>query len=87
VRHQARETNDLLNAIAAKFGKSIVWTYAKSGHILLNDGSRLYFDFHGNRYADYLKFMHVDVAFLERVKYAFPDDFKAEIQREEALLE
>jgi hypothetical protein len=86
IRHQARKTMALLNSVTAKFGKRIEWTYARQGYVELTNGTKLYFGFHGNVYADYLKFQCVDVEFLMLVKKSFPEEF-ASVAREDGILE
>ena len=88
VRHQAKKTNDLLNALTARWGTKIVWHPRTGFHeIVLADGSHILFRRRGNKYANYLELCSVDMNLLRFVKQVFPDDFKAEVIRKEGLLE
>jgi len=88
VRHQARKTNDLLNAVTARFGIGIVWHQETGFHeIQLLSGFHILFKLRGNKYANYLELFSEDIELLRFVKATFPEDFKTEVRREEGLLE
>jgi hypothetical protein len=88
VRHQAGKTNDLLNVVTARFGVAIKWHVETGFHeIILLGGGHILFKKRGNKYANYLEFYSVDVELLQFIRTAFSEDFKAEVVREEGLLE
>ena len=90
VRHQTGKTNDLLNSITATFGVEILWHQETGFHeIFLSslDDSHILFKLRGNKYANYLELYCEDLKLLRELKAAFPGDFKAEVRREEGLLE
>lgn len=88
VRRVARATNDLVNAICAKFANEIVWDYALSGWNLFDRPGKkpLFFRARGNKYANWLELMSSDLDMLRQVKGAFPTDFRMEVQTKEGTV-
>jgi len=87
VRHQAKRTNDLVNAIAAKFGDSVYWDKRTGFNYIERKGMcTLFFKLHGNEFANYVEFLCSNIGVLREIKQSFPDDFTAEVDIKEGLL-
>jgi hypothetical protein len=94
VRNKAKKTNDLLNSISIKFGRSILWRQHfgaggkdySSNRILRNDADPIWFKLQGNKFANSLELSCKDIAVLLAVKQAFPEDFTSEVQIKAGLL-
>jgi hypothetical protein len=84
VRHQAKKTNDLINKIAANFGKRI--EHGRLFHYIDRDGYVIWFRRRGNKYADWLELLSYDVDVLRRIKQVFMKDFKADLEIKEGEL-
>ena len=86
IRHQAKKTMELLNAICAKFGTAINWSDNHYHDYIDTHGFIIRFRRRGNKYADWLELTSFDIDLLREVKAAFPNDFKAEVVVKEGLL-
>jgi hypothetical protein len=87
VRHQTRKTYDLLNAIVAKFGDRITWTYRHRDDAIERNGKLdIYFQFHGNKYANWIEFSSGDIVALRNIRQAFPEEFKGDVQEKEGVI-
>lgn len=86
VRHQAKKTSDLINAICAKFGNSITWSL--TGYHFIERPSKyvIYFRRHGNKFADWVKFLSYDIDVLREIKQSFPNDFKGDVETKQGEL-
>jgi len=87
VRHQTRKIYDVINKITAKFGKQIVWNNQTHWHIIeLENNGKIYFCFHGNKFACWLELLSYDRAVLQSIKQKFPESFKAEVETKQGFL-
>lgn len=80
IRHIARETNGLINAIASEFGDKIIWQQDYSYNIIdRKEKYAIHFRRRGNKYADWLELWSFDLDIMQKIKDAFPDDFKTDL--------
>lgn len=87
VRHQAKKTNGLINAIVAKFGDSVYWDKRTGFNYIERKGMcTLFFELHGNTFANYVEFLCSNIDVLREIKQSFPDDFTAEVAIKEGWL-
>lgn len=90
VKHQTKKTNDLLNSVSARFGCAIHWL-GRGRHGIINRKNVvpmdfIFFQFHGNQYANYLTLKCLDATVLYEVKTAFSKDFVSDVQIRKGLL-
>ena len=95
VRCKAKGTNDLVNLISIKFGSSIHWREPScivgadnSDSVIWRKNLKdppIWFKTHGNKFRNFLELYCQDIAILEAVKAAFPNDFPTEVQVKEGL--
>ncbi len=86
-RRRAGVTMNLLNRVSARFGKEILWTRFRSAIVRLPNGKNLYVQFRGNKFADYLELLCVDVDLLRQIRKSFRADFPSVVQEEKGFLE
>ncbi len=93
VRHQSKKTNELLNQITAKVGCRLIWTYNWQGVIILKENqtiltnsNSLFFQIHGNKYANYLELKYIHEKILKDIVALFPNDFQMNIIAKKGLL-
>ena len=82
VRHQTKRTNDLLNAIVAKFGDTV----RRDEYVSMIDRKGqhvIYFKLHGNKYSDWFELWSNDIDVMKEIHEAFPNDFTSEVQVKE----
>ena len=80
VRHQAKKTMELINAIAARFGTRILWSSDHYRNYIDTTGFMIGFRRRGNKYADWLELTSVDINLLRKIKEVFPDSFKSDVE-------
>lgn len=86
IRHQAKKTMELLNAICSKFGTMIHWSDDHYHDYIDTQGYIIRFRRRGNKYADWLELTSYDINLLRQIKVAFPSDFKADVTVKEGPL-
>lgn len=91
VRHKAKESNALVNAVSIKFGSSIKWRTPGDGGfdscIWRKDlkDPPIYFKLHGNKFANSIEFNSQDITVLQAMKAEFPEVFVGEVKVKEGL--
>jgi len=87
IRHHSKGTMNLINAICSKFGDRIIWEERGAYNIIDRVGQyAIYFRRRGNKYANWLELLSVDVAVLREIKEVFPKDFLGEVEIKEGVL-